>query len=168
MDRSESSHPEANRRGRNLVVGGLTFVPRLVARTIDQARFTAAAIDAFICLTDSPAEQGTANPVAGDLAEVVEIDSMRARSKARARSAQRTHPSAPEGAEPTPLVVGTATGPSDDLPIPSYDELAASQVVPRLAALSHSEREAIRDYERSHRGRRTILGRLDQLAGGDG
>jgi hypothetical protein len=49
------------------------------------------------------------------------------------------------------------------LAIPEYDSLAASQVVPRLSALSRDELNAVRSYEASHRGRRTILGRADQL-----
>jgi len=49
------------------------------------------------------------------------------------------------------------------LPIPDYDLLAASQVVRRLEALSSTEREEIRRYERQGRARRTILNRLDQL-----
>jgi hypothetical protein len=49
------------------------------------------------------------------------------------------------------------------LGIPDYDSLAASQVVPRLAALTPDELAAVRAYEAAHRGRRTILGRVDQL-----
>lgn len=51
------------------------------------------------------------------------------------------------------------------LGIPDYDSLAASQVVPRLAALTPDELAAVRAYEAAHRGRRTILGRVDQLLG---
>lgn len=51
-----------------------------------------------------------------------------------------------------------------DLPIPGYDELSASQVVERLAGLSAAELVAVRDYEAGHRKRRTILGKIDQLA----
>jgi GNAT superfamily N-acetyltransferase len=39
------------------------------------------------------------------------------------------------------------------LAIPSYDSLAASQVVPRLDGLSSIELEAVRRYEEAHRGR---------------
>ncbi len=52
-----------------------------------------------------------------------------------------------------------------ELAIPEYDALAASQVVPRLAGLSANELEAVRVYETEHRGRRTILARIDQLQG---
>lgn len=49
------------------------------------------------------------------------------------------------------------------LPIPDYDELSASQVVSRLPGLALDELEAIRSYESHGRGRRTILGKIDQL-----
>ncbi|MEZ5268460.1 MAG: hypothetical protein R2789_07815 [Microthrixaceae bacterium] len=59
---------------------------------------------------------------------------------------------------------GSAESPAvDDLPIPGYDSLAASQVVPRLTTLSESELAAIGAYEAAHRGRRTILNRVTQL-----
>lgn len=53
---------------------------------------------------------------------------------------------------------------SIELGITSYDNLSASQIVQRLGGLSASELEAIRDHELSHRNRRTILVRIDQLS----
>ena len=53
--------------------------------------------------------------------------------------------------------------PSDDLAIPGYDALSASQVVERLVGLANDELSAVRDYEAAHRNRRTILGKIDQL-----
>lgn len=50
------------------------------------------------------------------------------------------------------------------LPIPGYDALSASQVVERLAGLAPDELEAVRSYEASHRKRRTILGKIDQIS----
>jgi hypothetical protein len=49
------------------------------------------------------------------------------------------------------------------LAIPDYDSLAASQVVPRLDGLTADELEAVRTYEQVHRGRRTILAKVEQL-----
>lgn len=49
------------------------------------------------------------------------------------------------------------------LAIPDYDELAASQVVERLEGLPVSDLAAVREYEAAHRGRRTILFKIDQL-----
>lgn len=54
---------------------------------------------------------------------------------------------------------------ADNLAIHGYDTLSASQVVQRLAALAPDELEAIEDYERANRSRRTILNRIDQLRG---
>jgi hypothetical protein len=54
----------------------------------------------------------------------------------------------------------------EDLAIPSYDSLAASQVVPRLDGLSSIELEAVRRYEEAHRGRRTVLGKIALLQHG--
>ncbi|CAN5257821.1 hypothetical protein BH20ACT3_BH20ACT3_04990 [soil metagenome] len=51
------------------------------------------------------------------------------------------------------------------LTIADYDSLAASQVIPRLAALDGPELEAVRRYESAHRGRKTILGKIAQLQG---
>jgi hypothetical protein len=51
------------------------------------------------------------------------------------------------------------------LPIPGYDALSASQVVERLIGLAPDELDAVHQYEASHRQRRTILGKIEQLAG---
>ena len=53
---------------------------------------------------------------------------------------------------------------AEDLAITDYDSLSASQVVPRLDGLSADERDAVRRYEHAHRGRKTILSKLQQLA----
>jgi len=50
-----------------------------------------------------------------------------------------------------------------DLPIEEYESLAASQVVARLPSLTRDELGAVRRFEVDHRGRRTVLGRIDQL-----
>ena len=52
---------------------------------------------------------------------------------------------------------------ADELAVPSYDSLSASQVVQRLAGLSREEIEAVASYEAASRGRRTILNRAEQL-----
>jgi hypothetical protein len=60
--------------------------------------------------------------------------------------------------------VAAEPGTRPELAIPDYDELSASQVVDRLEGLGSDELEQVRAYEASHRGRRTILGKIDQLA----
>lgn len=67
-----------------------------------------------------------------------------------------TKPTATNGAR-------TAGHSDDDLAIPGYDSLSASQVVQRLAGLSGPELEAVRTYEAATRGRKTILHRVEQL-----
>jgi hypothetical protein len=54
---------------------------------------------------------------------------------------------------------------SSTLPIPGYDALSASQVVERLTGLTSDELDAVHEYEAAHRKRRTILGKIEQLAG---
>lgn len=54
-----------------------------------------------------------------------------------------------------------------DLSIPGYDSLSASQVVQRLDGLSRGELEDVKQHELSHRHRRTILNRVDQLLSGE-
>jgi hypothetical protein len=54
---------------------------------------------------------------------------------------------------------------SAGLPIPGYDALSASQVVERLVGLAPDELDAVHEYEAAHRQRRTILGKIEQLAG---
>lgn len=49
------------------------------------------------------------------------------------------------------------------LAITDYDSLSASQVVPRLNSLSVAELEAVGQYEKANRGRKTILNRIMQL-----
>jgi hypothetical protein len=49
------------------------------------------------------------------------------------------------------------------LPIEGYEHLAASQIVMRLAALDDAELDAVESFERAHRNRRTIHGRIAQL-----
>src|SRR5690606_33944085 len=55
---------------------------------------------------------------------------------------------------------------AEALAIPDYDNLSASQVVPRLDGLTPDELEAVRRYERKHRHRKTILNRVAQLQAG--
>ena len=58
----------------------------------------------------------------------------------------------------------TSAGPDvDELAIPDYDSLSASQVVTRLEGLTPAELEAVRAYEIANRGRKTILNKVAQL-----
>jgi hypothetical protein len=54
----------------------------------------------------------------------------------------------------------------DRLPIDGYESLAASQVVARLGSLGAVELDVIESFERAHRNRRTVLGRIAQVRAG--
>ena len=62
---------------------------------------------------------------------------------------------------------GPATGgqavDADDLAISGYEDLAASHIVARLDRLNRSELAEIRTFEVANRGRRTVVGKIDQL-----
>jgi hypothetical protein len=73
-------------------------------------------------------------------------------------TAPRPESAAGAGAPPS-----AAPPPAVSLAIPGYDALSASQVVPRLAGLSATELDAVRRYEESGRGRKTVLNRIAQL-----
>lgn len=78
------------------------------------------------------------------------------------KSESESRPWTPDGASATSN--GRAGA---ELSIPGYDSLSASQVVQRLDGLSRSELEDVKQHELSHRHRRTILNRVDQLLSGD-
>ncbi|MEA3020744.1 MAG: hypothetical protein QOI47_2268 [Actinomycetota bacterium] len=67
---------------------------------------------------------------------------------------------------PTAPTAPTSGPEAATLAIPDYDSLSASQVLPRLSGLSTADLEAVRAYEGAHRGRKTILNRVAQLASG--
>jgi len=72
----------------------------------------------------------------------------------------------PSGAGLSAVVDGDPDDAAAELPLHGYESLAASQVVARLARLEPAELESIRAFELAHRGRRTILGKIDQLLAG--
>lgn len=53
---------------------------------------------------------------------------------------------------------------SEELPITSYDELPAIEIVAMLEALTPAQRRTIAEHESANRRRRTVLGKIDQLA----
>jgi hypothetical protein len=60
-------------------------------------------------------------------------------------------------------IAGRAESTADHLPLEDYESLAASHVVARLDRLAADELVQIREFEEAHRGRRTILGKIEQL-----
>ena len=53
-----------------------------------------------------------------------------------------------------------------DLALPDYDTLPAIDIVGKLDTLDAAARDAIERYESANRQRRTVLGKLAQLAEG--
>lgn len=78
---------------------------------------------------------------------------------------ERPGPVAVQSIRREPIPVPDDAPASEELPIPGYDALSASQVVERLTGLGRSELDAVHAYEAAHRQRRTILGKIEQLAG---
>lgn len=79
-------------------------------------------------------------------------------------------PTAPPVAAPVrrrPPVAGgdssSSPASSQALPIDDYDTLPTSNVIDRLARLSPGELGVVAEFERTNRGRRTVLGRIEQL-----
>jgi hypothetical protein len=76
-----------------------------------------------------------------------------------AMSSERRDAPAGASAPPTTAPAVTVSG----LAISDYDGLSASQVVDRLDGLSRADLDAIRVHESANRGRKTVLGKIDQL-----
>jgi hypothetical protein len=72
-------------------------------------------------------------------------------------------PDEPALAAVVPTVPLVDDAPPPDLPIEDYESLAASHVVDRLSTLTPAELHEVREFETAHRGRRTVLGRIEQL-----
>jgi hypothetical protein len=58
-----------------------------------------------------------------------------------------------------------AAGVGPSFPITSYDELTAAQVQGRLGDLTPAELRKVRDYERRHANRKSVLGSIEQKLG---
>ena len=52
---------------------------------------------------------------------------------------------------------------ADQPPIEGYDDLNASQILPKLRLLSQSDLASVEEYERSHRARKQVLNRVAKL-----
>lgn len=159
----------------------LALAPRLASRTIAQIQASQQLLSLMGCSSDARTDAGSqdgpasspamAEPVdvlavlgdddtgdTGDTGDVTRDASM-SRNAAAVEEVQGSGP-----AETFAPFAGTPETPKvDNLAIPGYDSLAASQVVPRLTTLGPDELGAIGSYEQANRGRRTILNRVTQL-----
>ncbi len=175
--RMAESLPELVEKGRSRVEGRIATA-RLVGRfAVKEARRrvestfgappsappeSSSRVDQEASLDDGPTRGGDDPPVVRDNAPVtVQREAAAAAQETtageQASQGDATRPVARRGDEAPPV---------EDLAIPNYDSLAASQVVPRLVGLAPDELEAIRRYESAHRRRRTVLSRVTQLQDG--
>jgi hypothetical protein len=65
------------------------------------------------------------------------------------------------GADRARRTVGVATG----LPVAGYDDLTAGQVTERLDGLSPAELRRVREYERRHANRKSVLAAIERALG---
>ena len=95
-------------------------------------------------------------PVPGPArSSAVPVGDQPAADVAPAASAPSVAPPASDRRDTPPPVI--------DLAIAGYDSLAASQIVRLLDGLTDDELSAVERYEAAHRGRRTILGKIEQV-----
>lgn len=138
-------------------------LPRFAERTAAQVGLVQTVLSMLPCtrgLFGPPDEDATTAPrhearqPTDVLTVLAEADDAGGRPAPAAEAAEGDQEEEPQG-PPAP--------PVEDLAIPDYDSLAASQVVPRLTTMSTEELEAIGAYESANRRRRTILNRVTQL-----
>jgi hypothetical protein len=132
---------------------------------VEQAlRRLVADVLALPCHAARRVREGVAQPVAlaGSLVSLT-VDGLLGRGLSRtSQSAHVIQP--PRGRPPgAPEPAGEQLA-ARALPIEEYESLAASQVVARLERLDANELEQIEQYELANRGRRTVLGKIAQLA----
>jgi hypothetical protein len=158
---------DSESQGDNLMGELLGVLPRLLDRTQRQVAFSARTISHLPCLgwllgspppdTEVPPHEA---PQPADVLSVIADKAPRNRSEVPSKPEPRA-PTLPAAAEEPAEAIDVPD--VESLPIPGYESLAASQVIPRLAALSPEELRAVGAYERSTRRRQTILHRVAQL-----
>jgi len=156
---------------------GPPLVRERVSRTVADARRRAEELLATAATpaTGTPSTESTESAATDPATAPLEPESSALRfTSVTAPAPSAAEPSPPERAPADPLLTppmateSTSNGDparSAGLPIPGYDALSASQVVERLVGLAPEELDAVHQYEASHRQRRTILGKIEQLAG---
>lgn len=149
------------------------LVPKLVERGRGQVKMARAVgkftVDKAGSVVARTLSQTIPRPFNSPAGETAASDEPPVEPDAEPATADGGREPAQEEVAPSPTLI---TAPSSldpsDLAIPDYDSLSASQVVPRLDSLGPAELEAIRVYELGLRGRKTILGKINQLQHGTG
>lgn len=151
----------------NLLGEVLSLPPRMASRTISQIQASQRLLSLLTCrsTTSDPEDDVVAasSDAPSEPVDVLELIADRdldadPEDSVAGEPTDPTEPEAqPDSEEWVPAV--------DELVIPGYQSLAASQVIPRLTTLAPDELSAIAAYEEANRRRRTILNRVQQLLG---
>jgi hypothetical protein len=89
--------------------------------------------------------------------ETVLTDLEQLLGRSRGASRERVMREVDRAKRATALVGGTPS-----FPIPDYDDLAAAQITGQLDALSPAELRQVREYERRHANRKTVLAAVER------
>lgn len=137
-----------------------------VERLIELAVFAPLSAGARV-LTEAPR---IAERIRQDLATARFLGRMAVTQGAQRLRDRIEEPAPPTAPPPTPADAPAALPAADDdvppvgaLALPDYDHLPAVDIVAALSTLDPDERAAIARYERAHRARRTVLGKVEQL-----
>ncbi|MFI5043619.1 MAG: hypothetical protein ACHQDC_02395 [Acidimicrobiales bacterium] len=170
---SSSSSPLPDPTDRSDLVDLLSVVPKLVDRSRAQLGIARSLAAHVPCIGRWFRSTETVPPPTDSVAEPIDVLSVLAEptdaGDTRGGADPTEAPTAPDaggtgvGPSEDPAVPTTTVPPESELAVPDYDSLAASQVVPRLAALSPADLDAVQRYELANRNRQTILNRISQL-----
>ncbi|CAN5533067.1 MAG: hypothetical protein ACR2JF_00265 [Iamia sp.] len=142
-----------------LALEARTLMPDLIQRGRNQVTM-ARMVGRFAVQQGQVEATRRLGPMQGQVESVLADLGLVPRPETTPQAAPRPAPEAEPAAAAEPEIEAPAV---EDLAVTDYDSLAASQVVPRLRALSATELEDVRRYEASGRGRKTILNRIAQL-----
>ena len=105
---------------------------------------------------------GGSEPTNGDGAGAASMVDDTARSDGVAAVIPSTRPAPEEDPSAPAPAPAMPAGDASALAIPGYDALSASQVAARLDDLSSAELRKVRDYERRHQARKSVIGAIEK------
>ncbi len=154
-----------------LAISAVEELPKMIERGLDvlESSVGTARVIGRVAVNQGRVEINRIVSQWNDLGSVLRSGAMSRPSSQREDAPAPLHdaaPAAPRSAPTAPRVAERAPAAPANLGIPGYESLSASQVVSRLDGLTREQREAVKDYEASNRGRRTILGRIAQIESG--
>jgi hypothetical protein len=154
--------------GQVAVTFGVPMVRQRVEREVDSARQRGQSFLGLIGGSDGSAkpdkQKPAPRPATTPAAAVRKVTPPQAGANGNANAGANGSPAAETNGAAVAAPTNGSAAAGDALPIPGYDALSASQVVERLTGLSTEELDAVRTYEGTHRNRRTILGKIDQIS----